>query len=211
VVISQLRVPRPRGGRTRDESRDAAILQAAGDLLAEVGYEHLTMDAVAARAGAGKATLYRRWPSKSELIADAVASCAPTSGDAEALPDTGSLRGDLLALAAGRRAHADTRELRIMVGLLAAVPHDPALAAIVAQRFLAPQRRLLARVFTQAVERGEVPAGRDVDVLAKVAPAIVFHRVMVEGGRVDDAFVLELIDQIIVPLATAPLNPDRKS
>ena len=97
-----------------------------------------------------------------------------------------------------------------MGGLLAAVPHDPALAAIVAQRFLAPQRRLLARVFTQAVERGEVPAGRDVDVLAKVAPAIVFHRVMVEGGRVDDAFVLELIDQIIVPLATAPLNPDRK-
>jgi AcrR family transcriptional regulator len=210
VVISQLRVPRQRGGRTRDESRDAAILQAAGDLLAEVGYEHLTMDAVAARAGAGKATLYRRWPSKSELIADAVASCTPASGDGDALPDTGSLRGDLLALAVGRRAHADTRELRIMGGLLAAVPHDPALAAIVAQRFLAPQRRLLARVFTQAVERGEVPAGRDVDVLAKVAPAMVFHRVMVEGGRVDDAFVLELIDQIIVPLATAPVNPDRK-
>lgn len=207
MVISQLRVPRPRGGRTRDESRDAAILQAAGDLLAEVGYEHLTMDAVAARAGAGKATLYRRWPSKSELIADAVASCARASQDLADLPDTGSLRGDLLAVAAARRSHTDTRELRIMGGLLAAVPHDPALAAIVGQRSLAPQRRLFAALFARAVTRGEIPAGRDVDVLAKVGPALVFHRVMVEGARIDDAFVLELIDQIIVPLATAPVPP----
>ena len=201
----QLTGTHPRGGRTRDESRDAAILQAAGDLLAEVGYEHLTMDAVAARAGAGKATLYRRWPSKSELIADAVASCTLPAAEPAELPDTGSLRSDLLAAAAARRGGVDTRQLRIMGGLLAAVPHDPALAAIVGRRFVAPQRALLARLFSRAVERGEIPAGRDVDVLAKIAPAMVFHRVMVEGLRVDDAFIHELVDQVIVPLATAPL------
>src|ERR1700726_2599355 len=79
-------------GRRRDESRDPEILRAALDVLAETGYERMTMDAVAARARTGKATIYRRWASKAQLVVDAVASTGHTGIAAADLPDTGSLR-----------------------------------------------------------------------------------------------------------------------
>src|SRR5579863_5183615 len=86
----------PRGGRPRDDAREQAILDAAIDLLAEVGYEAMSIEAVAVRAKSSKATIYRRWPGKAELVADAIRRrTEPTLAD---LPDTGSLRGDLLAL-----------------------------------------------------------------------------------------------------------------
>src|SRR5580700_3381924 len=81
-------------GRRRDASRDDALRQATIELLAELGYDRLTIDAVAARARAGKATVYRRWANKAELVADALAQ----RHAAMAVPDTGSVRGDFLAL-----------------------------------------------------------------------------------------------------------------
>jgi len=87
----------PRGGRPRDESREQAILDAAIDLLAEVGYEGMSIEAVAVRAKSSKATIYRRWPGKAELVADAMRRRSEPI--LEDLPDTGSLRSDLLALA----------------------------------------------------------------------------------------------------------------
>src|SRR5690242_17158347 len=91
---SDRRSERGRGGRSRDASRDDVLRRAALDLVTEIGYDRMTMDAVAARAGAGKATVYRRWSSKAELVGDALAH---EHGDGE-VPDTGSLRGDLAAL-----------------------------------------------------------------------------------------------------------------
>src|ERR1700712_1282335 len=85
-------------GRKRDHSRDAEILQAALDVLAETGYDGMTIDMVAARAQAGKATLYRRWPSKAELVLDAVACMKQSDLHPDELPDTGTLRGDLLSM-----------------------------------------------------------------------------------------------------------------
>src|ERR1700676_2419297 len=86
-------------GRRLDESRDPVILRAALDGLADVGYDRLTMDDIAARARAGKGALYRRWPSKAALVIDAVRSWRDTLAPTE-IPDTGSLRGDLDALVA---------------------------------------------------------------------------------------------------------------
>ncbi len=85
-------------GRPLDASRDSDILEAALDVLAEEGYDGMTIDMVAARAKAGKATLYRRWPSKTELVLDAVACMKTTNIDYADLPDTGTLRGDLVAM-----------------------------------------------------------------------------------------------------------------
>src|SRR3954467_1290919 len=85
-------------GRRRDHTRDAEILDAALEVLAETGYDGMTIDMVAARAKAGKATLYRRWASKSDLVIDAVGCMKKGVYDLDNLPDTGSLRGDLLAL-----------------------------------------------------------------------------------------------------------------
>ena len=91
-------VPPPRLGRRRDLSRDPEILEATLDVLAETGYDGMTIDMVAARAKAGKATVYRRWASKSELVFDAVACMKNADIDFDNLPDTGSLRGDLIAI-----------------------------------------------------------------------------------------------------------------
>src|SRR6187399_2380481 len=96
-----------RPGRRRDESKDDAILKATLELLAERGYDGMTMDAVADRAGAGKATVYRRWPSKVQLTIDAIVCSPGVPMTADDVPDTGSLRGDLLSVRFGRHRSDD--------------------------------------------------------------------------------------------------------
>src|SRR5918911_3967499 len=96
VALQESEAPRsPRGGRPRDPSRDEVIRAAILRLLAEVGYGSLTMDAVAARAGVGKATIYRRWRTKQDLVVDTISDLTRTEAST---PDTGSLEGDLRAL-----------------------------------------------------------------------------------------------------------------
>lgn len=193
---------RGRRGRARDDSRDPEILRAAAELLGEVGYDRLTMDAVAALARAGKATLYRRWPSKAELVVDAVI-CTADRPEA-VLPDTGSLAGDLRALAAAVAKEPDGMRDRIMAGLVTALPQHPDLASVVRDRLTAPRLALMRAVFDQAVARGEIPPDRDLDMLTRVGPAMVFHRVMIMIEPVDEAFITHLIDEVILPLALAP-------
>ena len=101
-------VPPRRPGRRRDDSKDDVILEAARELIAERGYEGMTMDAVAERAGTGKATVYRRWPSKVELTVDAVICGRQIVLTVDDVPDTGSLRGDLMAMRGGARARRAT-------------------------------------------------------------------------------------------------------
>src|SRR3954469_17695240 len=97
-----------RPGRRRDESKDDAILLATRELLAERGFDGMTMDAVADRAGAGKATVYRRWPSKVQLTVDAVVCARGIPMTIDDVPDTGSLRSDLLAVRFGRQRSDDS-------------------------------------------------------------------------------------------------------
>jgi AcrR family transcriptional regulator len=193
-----------RPGRRRDDSRDPEILNAALEVLAETGYERMTMDAVAARAKAGKATLYRRWPSKAQLVVDAVACTG--SADKPLIPaDTGSLRGDLLALSAGDAGAVDARQVQLMTGLISVLPLDADLAAIVRERLVEPRRLRLRTVFERAVARGEIPPERDLDALSLVVPAMVFHRLVILNEPVDLSFIASLLEQIILPLATAPM------
>src|ERR1700736_1995993 len=145
-----------------DRSLDAAILDATLAGVAEVGYDRLSMDDVASRAGFGKAAIYRRWPSKAVVVADAIAHWRRRLGPVEP-PNSGSLRGDIDALVAATPDldDADSHMIRVVVGVATAAMHNPVLAAALDDLVLSTPRRVVRAVLDQAVARGEVPAGRD--------------------------------------------------
>ena len=192
-----------RPGRRRDESKDDAILQAARELLAERGFDGMTMDAVADRAGAGKATVYRRWPSKVQLTVDAIV-CAPgTPMSADEIPDTGSLRSDLLAVRFGRKRSDDSE---LMSGVISAVKENPDVAAAFQQQFVRSRVSLMRGLLERAQERGELRDDIDLEMVAAVAPAMIAYRKMVAGHRIDDEFVEQMIDSVILPLVIGPTS-----
>ena len=189
-------------GRPRDHSRDPVILEAALDVLAQTGYEAMTIEMVAAMAKAGKATLYRRWPSKAHIVVDAVASMATFDADPSLLPDTGSLRGDLLALvdAAGLESGGD-RNSRIVAGLCSVFPREPDLAAVVRSRLLEPRAALIRALLERARERGEVPADRDLDLIAEAIPAMIVYRMIFLSEPIAPDLAVAIIDEIVLPAA----------
>jgi AcrR family transcriptional regulator len=196
---------RPRkacGLRPRVEGeREAEILDAAVALLGCVGYDRLTMDAVAAEAKASKATLYRRWSTKAALVVDAILQ----SKEALQVPDvdTGSLRGDLIATACAHGGLSDERTARTLAGVVTALHHDPEFAAEFRTRVVAPKLASSRAMFERARNRGEITADRDLDLLAPALAAIVMHRSFVLGLPVDDKTVARVVDEIILPAATS--------
>ncbi|MGN8246277.1 TetR/AcrR family transcriptional regulator [Cellulomonas soli] len=194
--------PAPRPGRRRDEAKDDAILAATLELLAERGYEGMTMDAVADRAGAGKATVYRRWPSKVRLTADALVCRRSSQVRLEDIPDTGSLRGDLLAMRDSRTRATSNDTDDALAGVWSVVQDDPEVAAIFHEQFVRSKVALMRGLLDRARERGEVPPGRDLDVIALVGPALLQYHKLANGGRLADGFVERMVDDVIVPLAT---------
>lgn len=190
--------PSARGGRPRDASRDEAIVTAVLDVLAEHGYERMTMDQVARRAGAGKATLYRRWTSKAELVVHAVSQFARTP-TLEELPDTGTLRDDLLALMRPQEHDDDRHALSVASGIASLLSVDPALAdaagAALVEPFVASQRLIMRR----SIERGEVSGDVDVDTIAFVTPSMTAFRLIVQRKPVDVGLLALLIDTVVLP------------
>jgi AcrR family transcriptional regulator len=189
---------RPRVAGEREEE----ILDATVRLLVDVGYDKLTLDAVAGEARASKATLYRRWKGKAELVVDAVHRSKACGGPLDA--DTGSLRGDLLALACRTGGLIDTVPLSVFVGLMSAMHHDADLMVAVHERFLGPRIDLATRVLERARRRGEIGPAVDIRLLAAVLPAIVMYRRLVLGEHVDRRFVARIIDEVVLPSANGP-------
>jgi AcrR family transcriptional regulator len=181
-----------------DSSRDLALRESALALLAEVGYDRLTMDAVAARAHAAKTTIYRRWQSKAELVVDALNSL---KGDHD-IPDTGSLRHDLHALAADI-VNAQNPVSSLTVGLVNALVHDAELRRVFQEKFIAPRMAAFRIVFERAVARGEMPAGHDLDLLARLFPALGIQHLLMSGGLPGTPLALRFMDEIVYPLATS--------
>jgi AcrR family transcriptional regulator len=182
----------------RGKAREQAILSAVVGLLGEVGYEAMTMDAVAARAHASKTTIYRRWSGKPELVRAAVA--AFVAGRVLAAPDAGTLRGDLLAVMRAMRSHLTPEFTDMMSGLVHAMRSDPELAGRLRSLFL--QDPVSEQVIDRAVMRGEMPS----DAASKLAPLLhevveaQLLRQMMAGGELDDAFAHHVIDDIVLPL-----------
>jgi AcrR family transcriptional regulator len=180
--------------------REAVILDAAVVLLNQVGYDRLTMDAVATEAKASKATLYRRWSTKAALVVDAILRSKETLQAPET--DTGSLRGDLLAMACGRGGLTDERTSQTMAGVITALHHDPDFAEEFRSRVVAPKLEAGRRVFERARARGEITADLDLDLLAPALGAIVLHRSFLLGLPVDEQVIARVVDEIILPAAT---------
>ena len=182
--------------------REAQILDAAVALLGQVGYDRLTMDAVAAQAKASKATLYRRWSTKAALVVDAILRSKKALQAPEV--DTGNLRDDLLALACGTGGLADDRTSHIMAGVITALHHDPEFAEEFRSRVIAPKLETTREVFERARARGEITADLDLDLLTPALAGIVLHRSFVLGQPTDEKTVTQVIDEIILPAATRP-------
>lgn len=197
--------PAQRLGRRRDHTRDADILEAALDVLAETGYEGMTIDQVAARARAGKATLYRRWSSKADLVIDAVACMKAGAFDPSVLPDTGTLRGDLVAMIKEPSIQDGERKMQIMAGIVSMVSRSPELAEAAQAALVAPRRAANRILIERAVRRGEIPENPDIELIASVGSAMVAQRVLLERKPITRDFLLSIIDGIVLPaLGAAP-------
>jgi AcrR family transcriptional regulator len=182
--------------------REVQILDAALDLLRELGYDRLTMDAVAARAKAGKATLYRRWSSKSSLVVDALLRGTVTLQVHDV--DTGSLREDLIASSCGHGGLSDDRSAQVMAALVTALHHDAEFAAEFRERVLRPKMEASRSIYERARARGEITADVDLDLIAPALAAIIIHRSFLLGLPADDRTVTSVIDEIILPAVTRP-------
>ncbi|MBB5788656.1 TetR/AcrR family transcriptional regulator [Jiangella mangrovi] len=185
---------------TRGELREDAVLRATVELLAEIGYGSLTMDAVAARAKASKATIYRRWAGKADLVVAAIERQTTSDGDSLAPPDTGALRADLLVLLTAMRDRLTGQSAAVVLGLLTAMRDDPALATTVRVRLIGVKRDAFAPALHRAARRGEIAGDPDHDLVAEVASALLFSRLFVTGEPLDDAFLDRLADAVILPL-----------
>jgi AcrR family transcriptional regulator len=192
-------------GRPRDPRRDEAIRDAVLTLLADVGYERMSVDSIAAAAGVSKPTIYRRWPGKHALVADAI-RCHPHMRAAAS--DTGSLRGDLLA-AVRQAADHQVASAHLTAGLAGRMRESDELADLVREHAIGAVRRRFRTLLERAAQRGELPAGADVSPLfVDIAPSVIHARVLLSVEPVDDAFAAELVDRVLLPIVAAACKPE---
>jgi AcrR family transcriptional regulator len=179
--------------------REQEILDATLAVLVDVGYDRLTMDAVATQAKASKATLYRKWDGKAALVIDALMS---EKTPLAAPPDTGSLRGDLLAMFCGHGGLTDEHQTALLGSVVTAIGRDPAFAAAFRERFIAPKVAVGREIYERARLRGELRDDIDLDILTAALPGIVLHRGFLLGDPPTPDLIARVVDQVILPAAT---------
>lgn len=183
----------------RGAARERAILSAVIAVVGEVGYEAMTMDAVAARASASKATIYRRWRNKADLVRAALdAYDAETNATA---PDTGTLRGDLVGAIEMARDKATPTYLALIGGLVSAMRHDPDLETQLREHIADDELSPFAAALRRAVQRGELPGTADETLIHDVAEALIVHRTTA-GLPLDEPYVARVVDDVLLPLLT---------
>lgn len=199
-------VERPRVEGDREEE----ILDATLDLLTTVGYDRLTMDAVAREAHASKATLYRRWESKALLVID---SLLRSKGMPDIhTEDTGSLRGDLLSTFCGNHGLANSKATTVLGAVITAVSTDPEFAALFREHFIAPKTRVAQEIYQRAIARGEISPDIDLEIITPALAGVCLHRMYLMGQPPDDSVIERVIDHLIMPAAlAAPVGSTAKT
>jgi AcrR family transcriptional regulator len=175
--------------------REQELLAATLDVLADVGYDRLTMDAVATQARASKATLYRRWNGKVSLVIDALLSQKGRHDP----PDTGTLRGDLLEAFCGMGGLTDRKQLAILASVITAIARDAEFALAFREKFIGPKAAMSRVIFEKARERGEIRDDVDLEVITPALPGIILHRQFLLGEPPTQDLITRVIDQIILP------------
>ena len=180
----------------RGKEREDAILAAVIELVVEGGYANLTMDGVAARAQASKATIYRRWRNKAQLVKAALD--AYDAQHNESMPDTGELRSDLYAVMRAMRERVTDTYLGMINGLIAAAKHDAELAAALKEHVANEELSPFLVSLQRAVDRGELPADADSELVHDVAEAMIMRQVAI--GAFDEAFIGRVVDDVLLVL-----------
>ena len=190
--------------RRRGVALEDAIRQAVFDELSAVGYTAMSVESVAARARTGKASIYRRWPTKQELVADALIAGLPAPADLslplpeydDSMTTVEALHGVARTIAAVITSPAGA----VMRAIKFEALTDPELARLVDERFQAPRRAAMLGLLRRGVERGEVRPGADTPLVADVLPAVLMHRVLMMGERLGEPELREIMDQVLIPL-----------
>jgi AcrR family transcriptional regulator len=176
--------------------REQEIFEATLELLVEGGYDRLTLDGVAARAKASKATLYRRWSNKCSLVLEAVSCLTP---EEPTMPDTGSLRGDLMELAR-EKGLLEPDRADVFCGLATAMYRDAELREALAHSFMDPRKNHFRTLMERARARGEIREDANLDLLSQVGPALmIFQLHLVTPGQLPPNFVRDVLDQVVMP------------
>ncbi|NKZ11953.1 TetR/AcrR family transcriptional regulator [Mycolicibacterium septicum DSM 44393] len=181
----------------RGMEREQAVLAATAELLVERGYQALTIDAVAARAGASKATIYRRWPNKAQLVR-ATLDAADAARNAS-VPDTGELRSDLFAVMDAIAADVADPLTRVTAELATLMRHDTQLAEAIREHLAKEELSPFHDALQRAIVRGDIAAGTDVELIHDVAEAMILRQVHLDLP-VDAAFSARLIDDVLLVL-----------
>ena len=190
--------------RRRGEVLYAAIFDAVFAELAEVGYARLTMERVAARARTSKASLYKRWPNRAELV---IAALRHRRGEPEPGPDTGSLRTDVLSLLRRGAERLDGIMGEVIRGLMAETLVGESPLAKVRVSTFDTRNRLMTEIFTRAAERGEIRADLIRPPLVGLAPALVDHHFLFHGAPIPDEVLTGIVDDVLLPLLTGSAPP----
>jgi AcrR family transcriptional regulator len=198
MTIDHRKLPRRRG-----EALNEAILRATLEELAEVGYAKLTMEGVAERAKASKATVYRRWPSRMELAIDAVYHVLP---DPTSMPDTGSFRSDLLALLRSTADLLAGPAGEALRGLLGDALSDAARTAELRKRSQGNGRKSMQELLRRAVTRGEIPESAVTPRRLEVGQAMLRQHFLFNGVPIPDQIITEVVDEVLIPLFTSPVS-----
>ena len=183
----------------RAAQRREAICDAVFELLGEVGYDRMTMDAVAARAHASKATIYRSWPDKPELVVEALVN---RLGSTSEPADTGSLRGDLLALTNSACEIASSPDGDVITGIMTAATMNQTLATTLHECMYESKRKVHDTIVGRAMARGELDSPESAALLHEVVHAILLTRKLSGGEQDDQKFAVHVVDDILVPLLT---------
>jgi AcrR family transcriptional regulator len=182
--------------RRRGEELDDAIRAAVLDLLAEHGPGGVTMEAVAAAARTSKPVLYRRWPESASLLRDTLLRLATAAIPHE---DTGSYRGDMLAILRGWAALFSGPDAPALHALISAMPHDPQLAMAFREDVIGWRKKEMAALLSRGIARGDVRPDVPVEIARELGQSVLWHRLLITGDPIDDDLVVQLVDEVLVP------------
>ena len=178
--------------------RECELLAVTLELLQEHGYDRLSLEAVATTARASKATLYRRWPTKAELV---LAAFVEGTRQVATDPDTGTLRGDLLSLGEQVRGHVSTHAFTIRA-VLVETSRSAEPDAMMQEQFLEQRKALMSHVLKRAVDRGEIDTAAITDDLWDVLPGYLIYRTVLTGSAPTSKTVQDLVDNVLLPSLT---------
>ena len=192
------RATKPVRGRPRSAEAHQAILDSAISLTREVGFDALAMDAIAARAGVGKATVYRRWRSKESLIAEALGRFAR----AIPVPDTGSVMEDLLIVMRGTmRMYQEPATAALLSGLVAAMARSAPIAEAVRSGFVATRRRAMRHVLARGIARGELGRRANTTLALDLLSGPLLYRALISGDTIDARMIKSMVAVVLRGLA----------